>query len=66
MHEPKLYRYLCLIRSRLVAWVAAERFKFCLAVVLRPKQTRKFAIAPALDGRTHLRLAESFSPRQKL
>jgi putative transposase len=31
--------------GRLVAWVA-ERFKFCLAVVLRPKQTRQFVLLP--------------------
>ncbi|MGJ0487002.1 MAG: hypothetical protein ACR65R_21045 [Methylomicrobium sp.] len=29
----------------LAAWVA-ERFKFCLAVVLRPKQISKFALLP--------------------
>jgi len=28
-----------------VTWVA-ERFKFCLTVVLRPKQTRQFALLP--------------------
>jgi putative transposase len=31
--------------GRLVDWVA-ERFKFCLAVVLRPKQTRQFVLLP--------------------
>lgn len=31
--------------GRLVAWVA-ERFKFCLTVVLRPKQTRQFVLLP--------------------
>jgi putative transposase len=31
--------------GRLVAWVA-ERFKFCLAVVLRPKETRQFVLLP--------------------
>jgi putative transposase len=31
--------------GRLVEWVA-ERFKFCLAVVLRPKETRKFVLLP--------------------
>ena len=31
--------------GRLVEWVA-ERFKFCLAVVLRPKQTKKFVLLP--------------------
>lgn len=29
----------------LVAWVA-ERFKFCLSVVLRPKESRKFVLLP--------------------
>ena len=31
--------------GRLVEWVT-ERFKFCLAVVLRPKQTKKFVLLP--------------------
>lgn len=31
--------------GRLVEWVE-ERFKFCLAVVLRPKQTKKFVLLP--------------------
>ncbi len=31
--------------GRLVDWVA-ERFKFCLEVVLRPKETRKFVLLP--------------------
>lgn len=31
--------------GRLAAWVA-KCFKFCLAVVLRPKQTRKFVLLP--------------------
>ena len=31
--------------GRLVEWVA-ERFKFCLAVVLRPKESRKFVLLP--------------------
>lgn len=31
--------------GRLVAWVT-EQFKFCLAVVLRPKQTKKFVLLP--------------------
>lgn len=31
--------------GRLVEWVAAH-FKFCLAVVLRPKQTKKFVLLP--------------------
>jgi putative transposase len=31
--------------GRLVKWVAG-RFKFCLAVVLRPKQTKKFVLLP--------------------
>lgn len=31
--------------GRLVDWVA-ERFKFCLAVVLRPKQTKQFVLLP--------------------
>jgi putative transposase len=31
--------------GRLVAWVA-ERFKFCLAVVRRPKKTRQFVLLP--------------------
>ena len=31
--------------GRLVEWVA-ERFKFCLTVVLRPKETKKFVLLP--------------------
>lgn len=31
--------------GHLVEWVA-ERFKFCLAVVLRPKESRKFVLLP--------------------
>lgn len=31
--------------GRLVEWVA-EHFKFCLAVVLRPKETKKFVLLP--------------------
>jgi putative transposase len=31
--------------GRLVEWVA-ERFKFCLEVVLRPKETKKFVLLP--------------------
>lgn len=31
--------------GRLVDWVA-ERFKFCLAVVLRPKETKQFVLLP--------------------
>jgi putative transposase len=31
--------------GHLVNWVAAQ-FKFCLAVVLRPKETRKFVLLP--------------------
>ncbi len=31
--------------GHLVNWVA-EQFKFCLAVVLRPKETRKFVLLP--------------------
>jgi putative transposase len=31
--------------GRLVEWVT-EHFKFCLAVVLRPKQTKKFVLLP--------------------
>ena len=31
--------------GKLVEWVAAK-FKFCLEVVLRPKQTRKFVLLP--------------------
>jgi putative transposase len=31
--------------GRLVDWVV-EQFKFCLAVVLRPKETRKFVLLP--------------------
>ncbi|SDZ07025.1 putative transposase [Nitrosomonas halophila] len=31
--------------GRLVDWVA-ERFKFCLEVVLRPRETRKFVLLP--------------------
>lgn len=31
--------------GRLVDWVA-EQFKFCLAVVLRPRETRKFVLLP--------------------
>lgn len=31
--------------GQLVAW-AAERFKFCLAVVLRPKECKKFVLLP--------------------
>ena len=31
--------------GRLVDWVA-ERFEFCLEVVLRPRETRKFVLLP--------------------
>ena len=31
--------------GRLVEWVT-ERFKFCLMVVLRPKEIRKFVLLP--------------------
>jgi len=31
--------------GRLVAWIA-ERFKFCLTVVLRPKETKRFVLLP--------------------
>jgi putative transposase len=31
--------------GRLVDW-AAERFKFCVAVVRRPKETRQFVLLP--------------------
>lgn len=50
------------------AWVdgLTERFKFRLAVVLRPKETRKFVLlAPALGGRAHLRLTEPLAPFQQ-
>ncbi|MDD5461706.1 MAG: transposase [Methylococcales bacterium] len=46
--------------GRLLDWVA-ERFKFCPAVVLRPKQTKKFVLLPRrwVVKRTFARLNHS-------